>query len=72
MGGIPEHDQIPQPVDQTQCGHNVRQIIPQQPCGTQGIVLQQINVILHICFYFTLHILNVSRLILQSAFIIGI
>ena len=36
MGGVPEHDQIPQPVDQTQCGHNVRQIIPQQPCGTQG------------------------------------
>lgn len=36
MGGVPEHDQIPQPVDQTQCGHNVRQIIPQQPCGNQG------------------------------------
>lgn len=37
MGGVPEHDQIPQPVDQTQCGHNDRQIIPQQTCGTKGI-----------------------------------
>lgn len=37
MGGVPEHDQIPQPVDQTQCGHNVRQIIPQQPCWTEGL-----------------------------------
>lgn len=36
VGGVPEHDQIPQPVDQTQCSHNVRSIIPQQPCWTQG------------------------------------
>lgn len=39
VGGVPEHDQIPQPVDQTQCGHNVRQIIPQQPCWAEGIAL---------------------------------
>ena len=48
MGGVPEHDQIPQPVDQTQCGHNVRQIIPKQPCGAQGIVPQEISIILYI------------------------
>lgn len=34
MGGIPEHGDVPQPVDQTQRDCYGRQKFPQQSCGT--------------------------------------
>lgn len=36
MGGIPEHGDVPQPVDQTQRDCYGRQKFPQQSCGTKG------------------------------------